>query len=90
MVVGEVRFQYWPFHQQVPANALATIFYAMDGRSWSDDQNWLTNETECRWSQGSVEDFCGENSILLVLNQSNNTLNGKSRRNRIADFTHLD
>jgi hypothetical protein len=73
------NFQNWPFRRQVQRYAMATIYYATDGKSWSNGGgNWLTNETECRWFQGSEGDFCGENGTeLQYLNQSNNTLNGK-------------
>ena len=74
------NFQAWPFHQQIQRYALATIYYATAGPSWSNGGNsWLTDETECRWFQSSegVESFCDGNGTLLFLNQSNNTLNGK-------------
>jgi Leucine-rich repeat (LRR) protein len=73
------NFQNWPFHRQVQRYAMATIYYATDGHAWSNGGgNWLTNETECQWFQGSEGDFCGENGTeLQYLNQSSNTLNGK-------------
>lgn len=71
------NFGAWPFDRQVQRYAMATIYYATAGPSWSNGGNWLTNETECQWFQGSVKgDFCGENGMLLMLNQTNNALNG--------------
>jgi hypothetical protein len=48
-------------------------------RRWSNaGGNWLTDETlSVGGSRARQIDFCGENSTLLVLKQSNNTLNGK-------------
>jgi Leucine-rich repeat (LRR) protein len=73
------NFNNWPFDRQVQRYAMATIYYATDGHSWSNGGgNWLTNETECQWFQGSEGNFCDENGTRLqYLNQSNNTLNGK-------------
>jgi Leucine-rich repeat (LRR) protein len=71
------NFQAWPFHQQVQRYAMATIYYATGGPSWSNGGHWLTDASECEWFQGSEGDFCDGNQALLILSQNNNTLNGK-------------
>ncbi len=79
-LVERSNFQSWPFQQQVQRDAMATIYYATGGLSWSNaGGNWLKNENECTWVQGSQEgDFCVENGTELhYLNQTNNTLTGK-------------
>ena len=72
------NFQAWPFHRQVQRFAMATIYYATDGPSWSNagGNYWLTNATECEWFQGFQGDFCNQNGTLLYLNQSMNALKG--------------
>ena len=77
------NFEAWPFPQQVQRYAMATFYYATGGPSWSNGgANWLTDESECTWLQGGMEgNFCTNgtsgSSTLVILNQSNNTLNGK-------------
>jgi hypothetical protein len=66
------NFRNWPFDRQVQRYAMATIYYATEGRSWSNGGgNWLSNETECQWFQGSEGDFCGENGTQLMIPKSN-------------------
>jgi hypothetical protein len=48
------NFAAWPFHRQVQRYAMATFYYATDGPSWSSGGNWLTDENECTWFQGSI------------------------------------
>jgi hypothetical protein len=84
------NFQAWPFQRQVQRYAMATFYYATGGDwSWFNGGNWLTNETECLWFQGSRGNFCGKNgTVLQSLNQSRNTLNGTlPDEHRIADFS---
>ena len=73
---GRSNFQVWPFHRQVQRYAMATIYYATGGASWSNRQHWLTNVSECMWFQSSEGNFCNGNGTLLSLNQSDNGLNG--------------
>jgi hypothetical protein len=77
-LLGSSNFQDLSFHRQVQRYAMATIYYATGGRSsWSNaGGNWLTDESECKWVQGSQGYFCGENDALLMLKQRNNMLNG--------------
>ena len=89
------NFQDWPFHQQVQRYAMATIYYATGGDwSWSNyGGNWLTNETECLWFQGSRGDFCVTNGTALQsLNQSMNALNGTIPReiDLLTSLTMID
>jgi Leucine rich repeat len=70
------NFQAWPFRRQLQRFAMATIYYATAGPTWTYDGNWLTNENECRWFQGSEGNFCSENGTLQYLNQNLNGLNG--------------
>ena len=73
------NFQAWPFYRLVQRFAMATIYFATSGPSWSNagGNNWLTNETECAWFQGgSPGDFCSENGTLHTLNQNKNELHG--------------
>jgi hypothetical protein len=71
------NFQEWPLDRQVQRYAMATVYYATGGPSWSNaGDNWLTNESECTWVQGSEGNFCGEKGKLLFLKQRNTNLNG--------------
>ena len=73
------NFEAWPFHRNVQRYAMATIYFATEGRSWSNGSTtWLTNASECMWSQGSsTSDICDENGTLLILKQNENELKGK-------------
>jgi hypothetical protein len=86
------NFQAWPFPPTSPADMpWPPIYYATGGDwSWSNaGGNWLTNETECLWFQGSRGDFCGKNGTALQsLNQSRKHSEWHNAgRNRIADFS---
>ena len=77
------NFQAWPFHQQVQRFAMATIYYATGGPSWSNDaggNTWLTNASECGWFQGyqgdSQGNFCSNNDALVSLDQTFYALKG--------------
>jgi Leucine-rich repeat (LRR) protein len=73
------NFQEWSFPRQVQRYAMATFYYATGAvLSWSNDQTWLTNETECLWFQGSRGGgICGKNGTALhSLERNNNGLNG--------------
>ena len=71
------NFHDWPFHRQVQRFAMATIYYATGGPSWSNGGSWLSDESECMWVQDAELDFCGENGSLRYLSQSGNVLIGK-------------
>ena len=73
------NFQDWSFQRQVQRFAMATIYYATGGPSWSNagGNNWLTNATECGWFQGgSHGDVCNDKDALVSLEQYGNELKG--------------
>ena len=74
------NFEDWSFQRQVQRFAMATIYYATGGPSWSNDaggNKWLTNATECGWSQGDSQgNFCSKNDALVSLYQASNALRG--------------
>jgi hypothetical protein len=72
-----LNFQELSFRQKVQRYAMATIYYATGGPSWTNAESWLTTEPECTWFQGSIGDSCDENGTLHSLNQSSNALFGK-------------
>jgi Leucine-rich repeat (LRR) protein len=72
------NFQDWSFQRQVQRFAMATIYYATGGPSWSNGGgNWLTNATECGWFQGGSQgNFCNNKEALVSLEQYGNELKG--------------
>ncbi len=60
-------------NQSLQRWAMATLYFATQGESWSDNTAWLTTSHECNWYGAS----CDESYHLTALDLDSNNLEGK-------------
>lgn len=57
--------------------ALATLFYATSGNSWTSSTTWLSQAGECTWySSSSSGSVCDSNGNIVTLQLEENNLRG--------------
>jgi Leucine-rich repeat (LRR) protein len=77
--------------------ALASLFYSLDGKNWSNNRDWLSESNECAWftsassslSPGDDASACDANNAYVNLNLGNNSLAG-SIPSEVALLTGLE
>mmetsp|Transcript_34133 Transcript_34133/g.82115 ORF Transcript_34133/g.82115 Transcript_34133/m.82115 type:complete len:610 (+) Transcript_34133:746-2575(+) len=73
--------------QVVQRYALATIYYATDGDSWTSSTAWLTGANECDWEGVVCSTSSDENVVNQLLLSSNNL--GGSLPSEVEALTEL-
>jgi Leucine-rich repeat (LRR) protein len=81
--------------EESQALALATLYYATNGVSWTTSLNWLTYSTSiCQWyNQKDVDDVCSNGTqTLLELKLTGNNLDGflPTALGTLTDLEELD
>jgi hypothetical protein len=59
--------EYQSVHRLNQRYALAVLFFSTNGTSWAISDGWLSNDNECTWFSGSIDDICDATSHYLAL-----------------------
>jgi hypothetical protein len=63
--------------QVIQRFALATFYYSADGDSWTNNNGWLSDESECTWFTRSLRrPVCDDNGVFVGLELAFNNLGG--------------
>jgi hypothetical protein len=70
--------EYQSVHRLNQRYALAVLYYSTNGDSWQNSTGWLTDESECDWTQPyfTSDEICRDNSHLSILYLPLNGLDG--------------
>lgn len=62
--------------QKIQRYALAAFYYSTDGDSWTHNDRWLSEESECNWYTRSRFDVCDSNGVFTSIELGFNNLGG--------------
>jgi hypothetical protein len=63
--------------QKIQRYALAAFYHSTAGDSWTNNEGWLSDESECNWfTRSLLRDICDSNGIFIGLELGFNNLGG--------------
>jgi hypothetical protein len=78
-LVSDAFKGYYTHEKVIQRYALATLYYSTNGHNWTNRENWLDGEDECRrWWQDNAEKViaCTDNGAITSLGLKENNLTG--------------
>jgi Leucine-rich repeat (LRR) protein len=90
-LLNSLTFENYSSDRQLQRFALALFYFSTKGKSWKENQDWLSDDNECSWYQngsGSGNVNVCLNGTLQILSLEGNALNG-SLPNDIALLNSL-